>query len=592
MKRIKYFFQSLGLSIRLKTPVSMILSFLGLLMAFVPMLISLQLEKFTNQVQAVFGTSEDVSGVILSFILLLALYVFQTLFSFVQGYYNEKDSARVSKYLRIQMLDLLSSIPYKYIENHSDFRKKYEMVNSYATGPATGSVAKIFTWISNVISFVSIAWILFRVSPIIVIVLVVTSIPAVFLSLYQKDDTYRHRTKFMKEGLFVLTYSEDCRKNESMKEIRFFGLYPYIKEKWKTLGKEWIRKKNKITRKHVLINGIADILRNGVYLIVVLIAIRQIYLDPSIGIGVFMLVLTAAGQLQSIVTTLLINTMSVFSDIRYIEDFFELLDTERENVDSDTKAYDQVSIDFENVSFRYPNSEIKALDGLSVKIHAGEKIAIVGANGSGKSTFINLLCGLYAPESGSARINGKEICEDVSSVRKSSSVVFQSFCKYQDTIRNNINMSVEASGDSKDDDIIEVMKQTGADEILDANTGLDEMIGLFSENGKNLSGGQWQKIAISRALYKKEASLFILDEPTATLDPIAEANIYRDFAALTGNKTTLLVSHRLGVTSVVDRILVFDKGKIVEDGTLDELLKNDGLFAEMYKSQAKWYVEK
>ena len=592
MKKIKYFFKSLTISIKLKSTISLILDFLGLGMAFFPMLISLQLEQFTNNTQRLAQDSKLIVSTLLSFAILLALYIGQTVFGFIRGYFNSKDSAKVSKYLQIQMMELLSTIPYKYIENYDEFRKKYDFVTSNASGKVTGSIAIIFTWIANIISFVSVSVVLYKVSPFIVLILIVTSIPAVFLSLYQKDADYRYRTKFMKEGRFVLTYSEDCRRNESMKEIRFFGLYPYFKAKWKRLGKEWIDKKNKIIRKHVIINSIADLLRNGVYLFVIIFTVKEIYSNPSTGIGIFMLVIAAAGQLQSITATLLINTMSVFTDLRYIQDFFDLLETERENINEEAQGYTDVSIEFDNVSFSYPNSELKALDGVSVKIKQGEKIAVVGANGSGKSTFVNLLCGLYEPESGHAMVNGKDIWSDISNVRKSISVVFQRFCQYQDTIKNNINISVHEHSEHEDDEIINLMKQTGADEILDINADINAMIGLFSEDGKNLSGGQWQKIAITRALFKRDAAMYILDEPTAALDPLAEANIYRNFASLTQDKTTILVSHRLGITSVVDRILVFDNGKIVEDGSFDELIAFNGLFAQMYDAQAQWYKEK
>ena len=129
-----------------------------------------------------------------------------------------------------------------------------------------------------------------------------------------------------------------------------------------------------------------------------------------------------------------------------------------------------------------------------------------------------------------------------------------------------------------------------SDEVIsEQENALDEIIGIFSNEGKNLSGGQWQKVAITRALFRKNARVYILDEPTAALDPIAEANIYRNFASLTGDKTTILISHRLGVTSIVDRILVFDKGRITEDGNHAELMAKNGVYAKMYKAQAKWY---
>jgi ABC-type multidrug transport system fused ATPase/permease subunit len=365
----------------------------------------------------------------------------------------------------------------------------------------------------------------------------------------------------------------------------------YIKEKWRNLGKGWIANKNKITRKHVLFNGLADLLRNGVYLIVIIITVWEIYNDSGRGLGTFMLVITAAGQLQGITTTLLIDTVSIFTDIKYMEDFFVMLETEKESIICEQDGYDDVHISFDNVSFIYPNSDNRALDSLTLEIKQGEKIAVVGANGSGKSTFVNLLCGLYAPESGSAKINDIEITDSLSKVRRSLSAIFQNFCQYQDSIRNNINIS-EPNRTDEDEEMLSLMLKTGADEVLkNQEDSLDEMIGLFSKDGNNLSGGQWQKIAITRTLFRKNARVYILDEPTASLDPIAEANIYSNFAALTEDKTTILVSHRLGIASVVDRILVFDQGRIVEDGSFVELMEKNGVFAKMYQAQAKWYVQ-
>ena len=134
------------------------------------------------------------------------------------------------------------------------------------------------------------------------------------------------------------------------------------------------------------------------------------------------------------------------------------------------------------------------------------------------------------------------------------------------------------------------MKRVDVHSIADQQkNGFDEIIGTFNEKGNNLSGGQWQKVAIARAVYRDDARIMVLDEPTAALDPLAEAKLYRDFAQLTGDKTTILISHRLGITSVVDRILVFDMGQIVEDGTHNQLMELKGIYAEMYNAQAQWY---
>lgn len=590
MRKIKAFLRAISLSIKLKSPISFIVSILGLAAAFLPMLISLRLADFTDKVSALFENPGILKRAMLSFLILALLYIIQMLFGFAQNYYANEDSLRITRYLKESMMRLLTEIPFKYIENHNDFREKMEFVRGHAAQKAAGSISIIFGWIFNIISFAGITFIISVINPWITVLLIVTCIPAVVLSMLQKDETYRSRTKWMKEGRLTIHYFDKCRTNDSMKEIRYFGLYPYIKAKWRSLIDDYVKKKNKVTRKHVLYNGIADLLRNGVYLAVILLTASEIYNNPEKGLGTFMLVVSAAGQLQGITTTLLVNAVGIFSDLRYIEDFFDLLETEKEILTDSGGIYNKIEIEFKDVDFTYPGSNHKALDKLNVNIRQGEKIAVVGANGSGKSTFVNLLCGFYKPQSGSITINGNEIMQDLAKARRSFSVIFQSFCQYQDTLRNNIAVS-DPDRTMEDEELLRIACQTGADEIINEHDeGLDEMIGIFSNEGRNLSGGQWQKIAITRALFRKNACVYILDEPTASLDPIAEANIYRNFKDLTGDKTTILISHRLGVTSIVDRILVFDNGRIVEDGNHSELMDKNGLYAQMYKAQARWYI--
>jgi len=587
IRNIKYFFRAVALSIKIKSPFSLIVGIVGFSAAFFPMLISLRLQIFTNNIQSLFNQPDLLNTAIISFAVLAALYIAQTVFSLIEKYAAAQDTARIKQYIKEQILLLLSSVPYKYIENHGKFREKIDLVKQDGGEKTAGSLSLIFSWTAGIVSFAGVTAILWTVSPWIVFILVITCVPAVILSGLQQEETYRNRTKWMKEGRMTLALASTLQQYDSLKEVRFFGLYPYIIDKWRIISKDWMAKKKKVTRKHVLYNGAADILRNGVYLIVIIITAWEIYQNPGKGLGAFMLVFSAAGQLQSITTSLLVSAASIFADMKY-EDFFTLLETEKEEITEDS-PYDNVSIEFDSVDFSYPDTNFLALDKLSVKIKQGEKIAIVGANGSGKSTFVNLLCGLYVPQSGIAKINDESITDNVWKARRSMSVIFQSFCQYQDTLRNNIAIS-DSARSNDDEAILTLAKQTGADEVIkEQDNALDEEIGLFSESGNNLSGGQWQKVAITRALFRKNARVYILDEPTAALDPIAEANIYRNFASLTGDKTTILISHRLGVTSIVDRILVFDKGRIAEDGNHTELMAKNGVYAKMYRAQAKWY---
>ena len=229
------------------------------------------------------------------------------------------------------------------------------------------------------------------------------------------------------------------------------------------------------------------------------------------------------------------------------------------------------------------------LKQINVTIHPGEKIAIVGENGSGKSTFVNLLCGMFSPRQGAVYVGGETVDSRLSSVRDTVSVVFQDFGHYETTIRENISLS-DQSRQASDAEILQTAKQVNALDVINQQPkGLDEPLGVYSANSRTLSGGQWQKLALLRAAYRDRAKIMILDEPTAALDPLAETELYRDFAAITGDRTTILISHRLGITSVVDRILVFCDGEIIEDGSHQKLMEQDGHYAALYRAQAQWY---
>ena len=201
---------------------------------------------------------------------------------------------------------------------------------------------------------------------------------------------------------------------------------------------------------------------------------------------------------------------------------------------------------------------------------------------------MNLLCALFEPDSGTITMGGEDIHVNLSATRKTLSAVFQDFARYEASLRENITVS--SNRKISDADLRELCERTGAWEFIEAQPdGLDEVVGSFSTSGNNLSGGQWQKMALTRCAYRDNAKIMVLDEPTAALDPIAEAELYRSFTDLTGDRTTILISHRLGITQLVDRILVFDDGRIVEDGDHKTLLERGGLYAKMYHAQAQWY---
>ncbi len=241
------------------------------------------------------------------------------------------------------------------------------------------------------------------------------------------------------------------------------------------------------------------------------------------------------------------------------------------------------------MSFSYPNTGVKVLDNVSITLHSGEKLSVVGLNGAGKTTFIKLLCRLYDTDSGEILLDGVNIKSyDYDDYMKLFAVVFQDFRLLAFSVDENVLLGKEEPPEVVDS----LLEKVGLDEkVKSLPNGRDTMMfKMFDKEGVELSGGEQQKLAIARALYK-DAPVVILDEPTAALDPVAEYEIYKQFDELVGGKTAVYISHRLSSCKFCDHIAVFYEGTIKEFGTHDELLRRqDGLYAEMFKAQAQYYI--
>ena len=247
-------------------------------------------------------------------------------------------------------------------------------------------------------------------------------------------------------------------------------------------------------------------------------------------------------------------------------------------------------IEFQDVSFRYPGTDNLVLDGLSFRIHNAEKVALVGVNGAGKSTIVKLLLRLYEPDSGRILINGRDVHEyDISSYRKKFAACFQNVVHYSLTCAENIALSDMARLNDNE----AIRKAAKASGLGGIHEGGKEKLATpltrrFSNEGVELSGGQWQKVGIARAFFR-DVPFVLLDEPSSALDPKAEDEIFSSFAALCGDKSGIIISHRLSSVMLVDTILFLENGKIKESGTHEELMRLGGTYAKMYAMQAEKY---
>lgn len=311
----------------------------------------------------------------------------------------------------------------------------------------------------------------------------------------------------------------------------------------------------------------------------------------SIGFGDFTMYASAATQFGQCLSIVGSTYMEMSQMCRYLESYleFDALKSTRSNGKRTLDSSLTPTIEFRGVSFKYPKSDAYALKDVNITIKAGEKLSIVGLNGAGKTTFIKLLTRLYEPTEGGIYLNGINILEyDLKSYLELMSVVFQDFKLLAFSVKENIVFDEEVD----DDSVISILKEAGFEQDLNKlPKGIHTPIyKTFEEDGIEFSGGQSQKIAIARAIYK-DSPLVILDEPTSALDPIAEYEIYRRFNELVGEKTTIYISHRLSSCLFCDQIAVFKDGRMVEYGTHQDLIhQNDGLYQEMYQAQAQYYV--
>lgn len=512
-----------------------------------------------------------------------------TLLSFISSNAKNKLWSRMNYYIQEKLMDKVSRIRVDYFDS-VDAHTKFNWVKNELSAKVPLIIDSAFGMISSITQLTTAALIVITDNWIIALIVLAGSIPAVILNQMQTEANYHNDQKNSQELRFQTYISWVMFKQSFMKEMRFGNLYDYINKKFENSVLDLHIKRQKIIKKYTLANGGARLISHITIAIALIIVSYDIYMGKS-EIGSFMLIYSSAKRMQSAFQTMFVNFVIINSEGRFVADYVDILNYEEESLDKSIHEHpSNADIKFNNVTFRYPETEKNILNNISVEINRGERIAIVGENGSGKSTFIALLCGLYKPDSGNINFGGKDIKEDISNLRKAVSCTFQNFGHYDMSIADNIRIG-DPDREYSDEDIIEVVKISGAYEFIkDLKNGINSHLGSLKKDGTRLSGGQWQKIAMARTLFKKDAEILVLDEPTAALDPISEAKLYEDFDKMAGDRTVILISHRLGATRLADRILVFDNGNIIEAGSHEQLMKLKGMYAKMYQAQAQWYI--
>lgn len=420
------------------------------------------------------------------------------------------------------------------------------------------------------------------------LVLVLGATPNLISQLRRGEERYQLRRRQTPRQRRVDYLVELLTDRESAKELRLYQLGSFFIDAWHDAASELRNERLQLARIQQIRVGVARAAAILGFAGAVALLLRQAAYGV-IGLGGFVALMQAATRFQNQLVQVLRQIGNVYEESLYLSDLQSFVQYEREESGELTlDASRPCTIEFQGVSFAYPGGP-EVLKDISFTIYPGEKVALIGTNGAGKTTLIKLLLGLYTPTRGRILIDGEDLSRfDPQSHRRQVAAVFQDYLRYQLTARDNIGFGqAERMGD--DAVIMDAAGKAGADAVISAlPSGLETVLGRTFEGGQDLSGGQWQKIAIARA-YFRDAKVLVLDEPTAALDARAELEVFEQFRALAGDRTAVFVSHRMASARIADRILVLDNGRLIENGSHDELVTAGGEYARMFEMQAKWY---
>lgn len=428
------------------------------------------------------------------------------------------------------------------------------------------------------------------------VVMVILCVPLVVMAAKSGSKSYKTLKEASGYERKHKYFSEILTGREAAAERSLFGFTDEVNEKWKREYEEYRKVELKSTRKlslNVMMSSSVTAVLSGIIIILLIgPAVRGEITEGmflSLSVSVYGLVQMAGFQMVRSIGELsvareFLKELTEFSAFPEVEGVLEL---------PNCRSLEFESLEFRNVNFRYPRTDSYILKNVSFIIHKNRHYSFVGANGSGKTTIIKLILGLYEDFEGEILLNGRDIrTYKTADLKTLFASVFQDFARYAATVKENI-----ALGDIRQIDKL-LSKETKIKSAMDAlelsedikrlPKGLDTMLGKIHPESVDLSGGQWQKIAMARAFISR-AGLQILDEPTASLDPMNESRLYELFGKISEEKATIFISHRLGSTKLADYIYVLDKGSIAECGTHDELMAMEGLYCQMYKSQRSWY---
>ena len=498
--------------------------------------------------------------------------------------------AQLGQRVNVMILEKALTLELQHFED-SEFYDKLTRARREASTRPLSLVTRTFGLVQNGISLASYAVLLAHFSPWAVAVLLLAGLPAFVAEAKFSGDAFRLFRWRSPETRMQIYLETVIAREDHAKEVMLYRLGPRLLERYRDIFRRLYAEDRALAVRRDLwgfaLGLIATASLYGAYAWIALTAVRRI-----ITLGQMTMYVALFRQGQSAVSAMLAAVGGMYEDNLYLSTLYEYLETPVALPKGTTMRgpHPEDGVRFEDVSFTYPGAEEPALEHITLHLTPGSSLALVGENGSGKTTLIKLLTRLYAPTSGRILLDGRDLADwDEATLRERIGVIFQDFARYQMLVGENVGAGDERFFEDEARWREAADKGRASEFIAELPAGYHTQLGKWFRDGRELSGGQWQKIALSRAFMRTRADILVLDEPTAAMDAQAEAEVFEHFRQLARDRITILISHRFSTVRMADQIVVLNRGRIVERGSHEELMRLNGRYAHLFTLQARGY---